>query len=41
MVKDQEIKNRIENQFSQEEKENLSDYIIVNDGTKTLLPSNT
>ena len=33
-----EIKNRIENQISQEEKENLSDYIIVNDGDKSLLP---
>ena len=33
-----EIKNRIENQISQEEKENLSDYIIVNDGVKGLLP---
>ena len=33
-----EIKNRIENQISQEEKENLSDYIIVNDGVKSLLP---
>lgn len=34
----QEIKNRIENQISQEEKVNLSDYIIVNDGLQTLLP---
>ena len=33
-----EINNRIENQISQEEKENLSDYIIVNDGVKSLLP---
>ena len=33
-----EIKNRIENQISQEEKENLSDYIIVNDEKDLLLP---
>ena len=33
-----EIKNRIENQISQEKKENLSDFIIVNDGVKILLP---
>jgi len=35
---EQEIKNRIENQISQEEKENLSDYIIVNDNKEMLLP---
>jgi len=35
---EQEIKNRIENQISQEEKENLSDYIIVNDDKELLLP---
>ena len=35
---EQEIKNRIDNQISQEEKENLSDYIIVNDGKEMLLP---
>lgn len=35
---EEEIKNRIENQISQEEKENLSDYIIVNDGVQSLLP---
>lgn len=35
---EKEIKNRIENQISQEEKENLSDYIIVNDGVQSLLP---
>ena len=33
-----EIKNRIENQISQEKKESLSDFIIVNDGVKILLP---
>ena len=33
-----EIKNRIENQISQEKKESLSDFIIVNDGVKSLLP---
>lgn len=35
---EKEIKNRIENQFSQEEKENLSDYIIINDNKDMLLP---
>ena len=35
---EKEMKNRIENQISQEEKENLSDYIIVNDGVQSLLP---
>lgn len=35
--KDFEINNRIKNQFSQEEKENLSDYIIVNDEKDSLL----
>ena len=35
---EKEINNRIENQISQEEKENLSDYIIVNDGVQSLLP---
>ena len=35
--KDYEINNRIKNQFSQEEKENLSDYIIVNDEKDSLL----
>ena len=30
-LKNYEINNRMKNQFSQEEKENLSDYIIVND----------
>lgn len=35
---EEEIKNRIENQISQEEKENLSDYIIVNDEKDLLLP---
>lgn len=35
---EKEIKIRIENQISQEEKENLSDYIIVNDGVQSLLP---
>ncbi|MAR39272.1 MAG: dephospho-CoA kinase [Flavobacteriales bacterium] len=35
---EKEIKNRIENQISQEEKENLSDYIIVNDEKDLLLP---
>ena len=33
-----EIKKRIENQISQEEKEKLSDYIIVNDERNLLLP---
>ncbi|MBT5858231.1 MAG: dephospho-CoA kinase [Flavobacteriales bacterium] len=33
-----EIKKRIENQISQEEKENLSDYIIINDEKELLLP---
>lgn len=33
-----EIKNRIENQISQQIKESLSDFIIVNDGVKSLLP---
>mgnify|MGYP005627922289 FL=1 len=33
-----EIKKRIENQISQEEKEKLSDYIIVNDEKELLLP---
>ena len=35
--KDYEINNRIKNQFSQVEKENLSDYIIVNDEKELLL----
>ena len=35
---EKEIKKRIENQISQEEKENLSDYIIVNDDKELLLP---
>ena len=35
---EKEIKKRIENQISQEEKENLSDYIIVNDEKDLLLP---
>ena len=35
---EKEIKNRIENQISQEEKEKLSDYIIVNDTKDLLLP---
>ena len=35
---EKEIKNRIENQISQEEKEKLSDYIIVNDTKELLLP---
>ena len=35
---EKEIKKRIENQFSQEEKENLSDYIIINDNKDMLLP---
>ena len=34
---EKEIKNRIENQISQEEKESLSDYIIVNDNKEMLL----
>ncbi|MAO70978.1 MAG: dephospho-CoA kinase [Flavobacteriales bacterium] len=34
----QEIINRIENQLSQEDKEILSDFIIVNDGLQSLLP---
>lgn len=33
-----EIKKRIDNQISQEEKEKLSDYIIVNDDKDLLLP---
>jgi len=33
-----EIKKRIENQISQEEKEKLSDYIIINDEKNLLLP---
>ena len=33
-----EIKDRIVNQISQEKKESLSDFIIVNDGVKSLLP---
>ena len=33
-----EIKKRIENQISQEEKQKLSDYIIVNDEKDLLLP---
>ena len=36
--KDYEINNRMKNQFSQEEKENLSDYIVVNDEKELLLP---
>lgn len=35
---EKEIKKRIENQISQEEKEKLSDYIIVNDEKDLLLP---
>ena len=35
---EKEIKKRIENQISQEEKEKLSDYIIVNDEKELLLP---
>jgi len=35
---EKEIKKRIENQISQEEKEKLSDYIIVNDERNLLLP---
>ena len=35
---EKEIKKRIENQTSQEEKEKLSDYIIVNDEKELLLP---
>ena len=34
----QETKKRIENQISQEEKANLSDYIILNDGVQSILP---
>ena len=34
---EKEIKNRIENQILQEEKENLSDYIIVNNNKEMLL----
>lgn len=33
-----EIKNRIKNQISQEEKESLSDFIIINDEKEMLLP---
>jgi len=33
-----DIKKRIDNQISQEEKENLSDYIIINDEKELLLP---
>ena len=36
-LKNYEINNRMKNQFSQEQKENLSDYIIVNDGKDLLL----
>jgi len=36
-LKDYEINNRMRNQFSQEQKEDLSDYIIVNDEKKLLL----
>ena len=36
--KDYEINNRMKNQFSQEEKENLSDYIVLNDEKELLLP---
>ena len=36
--KDYEINNRMKNQFSQVEKENLSDYIVVNDEKDLLLP---
>ncbi len=36
-LKDYEINNRMRNQFSQEQKENLSDYIIVNDEKELLL----
>ena len=35
---EKEIKKRIDNQISQEEKENLSDYIIINDEKGLLLP---
>ena len=35
---EKEIKKRIENQISQEEKEKRSDYIIVNDEKELLLP---
>ena len=35
---EKEIKKRIENQISQEEKEKLSDYIILNDEKELLLP---
>ena len=35
---EKEIKKRIENQISQEEKEKLSDYIIINDEKELLLP---
>ncbi|MEE2699739.1 MAG: dephospho-CoA kinase [Bacteroidota bacterium] len=34
----EEVIKRIDNQLSQEEKEQLSDYIIVNDGKEKLLP---
>ena len=36
-LKDYEINNRMRNQFSQEQKEDLSDYIIVNDEKELLL----
>ena len=36
-LKNYEINNRMKNQFSQEEKENLSDYIVVNDEKDLLL----
>ncbi len=36
---DNEIKKRIDNQISQEKKEKLSDYIIVNDEKELLLPT--
>ena len=35
---EKEIQNRIENQISQEKKEKLSDYIIINDEKDLLLP---
>ena len=35
---EKEIKKRIENQISQEEKQKLSDYIIVNDEKELLVP---
>ena len=37
VLKNYEINNRMKNQFSQEERENLSDYIIVNDEKDLLL----